>query len=210
MVHLPIDPDRGFDFFTVHVIHELVQKLIDDGFYGESDRDNLTQHFAMQVLVLIPKYDSARGKRTTYIRKTLQNEMVTLIRHHAARCRNTGVATRSLNAPIRTEEGDLSDGSQTVADDAHDARTGQKPRSQTEAADLRLDLAEALKRLPPKQRRVAELHMQSVQVKDIAEQLRVSKVTVGNRNKAILKVFQDLGLDRYLTKKKRSRRDGAT
>jgi len=135
------------------------------------------------------------GPPIAYMARVIRNKLTDLLRERSATKRARDFDTVSLDAAVSE-----SDDAPTFAD-LLDAATSREPGEahSVDRNDARIDIAKALLRLTPRQRRLCMLlGEEGLSIKEAAEQLRIPRGTLYEEIKRIRKVFADHGLGDYL------------
>ena len=137
---------------------------------------------------------SADGPPIAYMARVLRNKLTDLIREQGATKRGGDLDTVSLDAPVGDD-----DDAPTFADLIDVATSGATGEAAIgEDRDARIDIARAMKKLTPRQRRVcALLGEEGLSIKEAAVRLRIPRGTLYEEIKRIRKVFADHGLGDY-------------
>jgi RNA polymerase sigma-70 factor (ECF subfamily) len=130
-----------------------------------------------------------------YMAQVVRNKLTDLIREQAAYKRAGEQDALSLDAAL-----DGSEDGMTLADLLADSESAQRDEAGVvHRYHARIDIARALERLTPAQRRLCHmLGEEGLSVKEAAERLRIPRGTVYEEIKRIRKVFADQGLGEYL------------
>ena len=135
------------------------------------------------------------GPPIAYMARVIRNKLTDLLRERSAAKRARDFDTVSIDAAVSE-----SDDAPTFAD-LLDAATSREPGEahSVDRNDARIDIAKALLRLTPRQRRLCMLlGEEGLSIKEAAEQLRIPRGTLYEEIKRIRKVFADHGLGDYL------------
>lgn len=135
------------------------------------------------------------GPPVAYMARVLRNKLTDMLREQGASKRGAEFITISLDVAVND-----SDDAPTFADllDAAAIREPGEAHS-VDRNDARIDIAKALLRLTPRQRRLCMLlGEEGLSIKEAAEQLRIPRGTLYEEIKRIRKVFADHGLGDYL------------
>jgi len=131
------------DRFEQWLIATKARQLAGKAGFTQSDVADIEQDIRVDVLRRLPKFDSAKSNRHTFIAMLVSRCVATILERECAEKRNRGRHPRSLNAPIRDPEGREVDVYQTL--DVNARRPG---RSEQEVRDLRADVQAAVASLP--------------------------------------------------------------
>jgi RNA polymerase sigma factor (sigma-70 family) len=130
-----------------------------------------------------------------YMAQVVRNKLTDLIREQEADKRAGDQNALSLDSAI-----DGSDDGMTLADLLADNATSQADEAgSVDPHDARVDIARAVARLTPVQRRLCQmLGEEGLSIKEAAERLRIPRGTLYEEIKRIRRVFADQGLAAYL------------
>ena len=137
---------------------------------------------------------SADDPPIAYMARVLRNKLTDLIREQGATKRGGDLDTVSLDAAFEDD-----DNAPTLADLIDGATSGAAGETTAgDGRDARIDIARAMKKLTPRQRRLcALLGEEGLSIKEAAARLRIPRGTLYEEIKRIRKVFADHGLGDY-------------
>jgi RNA polymerase sigma-70 factor (ECF subfamily) len=163
---------------------------------NREDFDDLLQECLAHWLEVRQKVDpDPNDPPIAYMARVVRNKLIDLARERESAKRRGDLDSVSLDeavsdsedAPTFSEVVEAASGSQADDEDFLDPD------------DARIDLAKAMQKLTPHQRRLCDLLIQhGFNVKEVAEQLRIPRGTLYEEIKRIRKVFADQGLAEYL------------
>jgi RNA polymerase sigma-70 factor (ECF subfamily) len=135
------------------------------------------------------------GPPIGYMARVVRNKLIDLGRERESAKRRGDLDSVSLDEVVSD-----SDDAPTFSDVVEAASSSQLGEEDSlDPDDARIDLAKAMQKLTPHQRRLCELLIQhGFNVKEVAEQLRIPRGTLYEEIKRIRKVFADQGLGEYL------------
>jgi RNA polymerase sigma factor (sigma-70 family) len=148
-------PALDFDEETARLIRAKARKLARSPGFSWQDTEDLAQDLAVKALEARRGHDPALGPLGAFLAVVLSNHAVDLLRRRQAQRRRDRRPT-SLSATVAWCEGERRALAQMIGQRELDARIGKHTRPDEEQADERMDVAAALARLPPEQRRLAE------------------------------------------------------
>ncbi len=186
-----------FDEFTARFIRSKVHKLVGRAGFTESDRLDLLQEFAVDLLQRREKFNSEAANWEAFVVVVCENRYATIFEHRQAEIRSPDREDGSLNRPIKDAEGSRTEFGATISDSEQGRRTGQYRRTHEEASNLIHDVALLLEQLPPRLRPIAE-RLQQMSKEDVARELGVSSKTIYRRVAEIRQRFERAGLRAYL------------
>lgn len=187
-----------FDEFTARFIRSKVRKLIGRAGLTESDRQDLVQEFAEDVLRRRQKFDADTGTWEGFVVVVCQNRYATILERCRAKKRSHECEDGSLNRSIWDADGNRTDLGDTLPDTQQELRTGQRRRALHEAWELSQDLTDLLRSLPPLAREVCKLLIRGRSKAAVARELGISKGTMRQIVSHVLKRFENTDLRDYV------------
>jgi len=168
----------GIDEFAVKAIKRKARQLIGIAGLNRSDREDLEQELAIELLSGLRNYDPSKGPREAFIAKLLTDKTSKLLRHRLAERRFYGRESFSLNDTTVDEDGHCIQRSETISaeDRANDV---SRPESSDDVL-ARLDLEEAVSNLPAELRSLYNL-LQRSSLTEAAQQLGLPISTAWDR-----------------------------
>jgi RNA polymerase sigma-70 factor (ECF subfamily) len=193
-----LDPDRGIDRFTAKFIRQAAQRLVGKYGYTRTDRDDIEQELATELVVKFPRWDRAKGTRTTYAKVVLKRKIATMVRERRAAQGNAARCPTSLNVPVAGDDDGLGDLSRLIEEGSKGRHLSRSRRSDQSLSELRQDIKKVMSRMPVKLRNACRLLMHGLSITEAAQVLGISRVTATNRVRAILERFRANDLDTSL------------
>jgi RNA polymerase sigma-70 factor (ECF subfamily) len=137
---------RGeIDDATLKIIRIKAWRLAHSPGFVPDDQEDIEQDLILQLLQRLPKFDSRRGNRPSFINRVLNNAIANLVEHRRAAMRDPGNEAFSLNEPIEFEGGEGAERGETLNPERIDSSArGQRQ----DLHDLQIDLGRALYGLP--------------------------------------------------------------
>ena len=188
---------ENFDDFTSRFIRSKVQKLIGRAGFTESDRPDLIQKFAFDLIQRRKNFDPNTATWEAFVVVVCENCYATILEHRNAEMRSHQREAGSLNRPIKDADGNRTDFGSTTPDSQQARRTGQHRRSAEETWDLAQDVADVLDKMPPTMRKVCEIAMHESKAA-AARELGISQGALYEILGRILTRFENAGLRDYL------------
>lgn len=180
--------DRFEEWFIARKARQLAGKA---GF-TPSDVEDIEQDIRMSILQRLPRFDSAKSNRHTFIAMVVRRCAASILEGRRAEKRNGGRRPQSLNAPIRDAEGREVELHETLVGDAR--RPG---RSEEELRDLQADVLAAVAALPGHLRHWCEVFA-GQGIREASRELHIPRCRL-QRIKAEIRVhFEAAGLADYL------------
>jgi DNA-directed RNA polymerase specialized sigma24 family protein len=186
----------SIDPFSSRFIRAKVRQLIRQGCFTAEDREDLMHDFAADLLHRkLHYFDPKDGTWEAFVVVVCQNRVASILIHQRAEM-------RYQRASSLDESTDDADGievriGETLADDCHERRTGCRPRSWIDAADLAMDLAEFLATLTPKTRAMCD-ELMATSISEAARQIRITRVSAHARLNRIRLACERSDLREYL------------
>ncbi len=186
-----------FDKFTARFIRSKVRKLIGLAGFTESDRADLLQDFALDLLQRRKNFNPKTANWEAFVVVVCENRYATILEHRQAKVRSQEREARSLSQPIRDGEGNLTNLGATLPDSQSGKRTGRYRRSDQDASDLAHDVATVLEQMPPMMRKVCEIVMRDSKAA-AARELGISQGKLYEILGRVRARFEKAGLRDYL------------
>ena len=186
-----------FDEFTACFICSKVFKLVGRAGFTKSDRPDLLQEFALDLIQRRNHFDPNTATWEAFVVVVCENRFVTILEYRQAEMRSHRREAGSLNRPIKDADGNRADFGSTIPDSQQARRTGQHRRPNEEACDLAQDLADVLDQMPTTMRKVCEIVMRDSKAA-AARELGISQGSLYEILDRILTRFEKAGLRDYL------------
>ena len=174
---------------TSRLIRLKVTHLVRHRAFCGADRDDIEQELKSELISKWSQFDAARGCRSTFVSRILQNKVASLIRAKTAKKRNCGRKTCSLNRPVADESGGNTEFGETLKEltvnDPFESKT-----------DLRLDVNAVLNSLPDELRYVA-CRLKHKCKKAVRLELGLSRCQFSKLITQIRRRFEDANLEEY-------------
>jgi len=180
--------------FAARLIKRKAAQLVGRAGLTATDRKDVEQELSLDVLRRMPKFDPERGSFEAFVLRVVDNCVATILAARKAAIRDYRRCRQSLSKSIEDGEGGRVERAQTF--DAEQYMRRSASRSEEELRDLRLDLAEAEKALPPELRELSE-RLRRETPTEIARVTGVPRSTVYEAIARIRKRFRRHGLDQY-------------
>lgn len=185
------------DSFVSRTIHHKARQLVRSPGFTESDRPDVEQELAIELVLKYGHFDPARAGETTFVARVIENKAISLVRARQAQKRHFRHNGTSLNETISDSKGRPVERVRTVDGRSVKRHTGQAPRSDQELARLKLDIHRVLDTLPADLRTLAELLTEMSQYA-AARRLGKSRRQVAKDVARLRKRFEDADLQDYL------------
>ena len=174
------------------LIRRKARKLSRSRGFSRSDQPDIEQEFSLLLHKQSARFDPARAKAETFASRIIDNRARSLLRE--ARTQKCGFGlTQYLSDVVGHETGTPVLLEATVDDSAGRRHTGQRQRSQTELAQLKLDLSDANKTLAYPAKDLAAL-MSHVSQFAAAEVLGISRRQAAALVAKLRALYEERGL----------------
>ena len=184
------------DSFASQLIRQKARQLVRHPGFSKSDRPDIEQELAIELVQKFDQFDPERARETTFIARVVEHKAVSLVRARQAEKRHFRRNAKSLNETISDGEGGSVERAQTVDAAKAKRHTGQAPRSDEEVARLKLDIGEVFENLPADLRKLAEM-LTEMSEYAASRQLGKSRRQVANDVARLRERFEDAGLRDY-------------
>lgn len=197
---------NGIDECAVKLIRSKATQLVGKYGFTESDREDLEQEIALALLLALPKYDSERGQRSTFISRVVNHSISDMIEARKAAKRDYRLCICSLNENLLYEDGTVAERLEAIDRDGCLRRTGKSDQSEVALQDLRIDVNRLISKLPGDLRRLC-LQLQSANVSQVSNDTETSRSTIYRKLKKLRVIFEAVGLADYLNRQRDSFRE---
>jgi len=185
------------DCFASQLIRQKARQLVRHPGFTKSDRPDIEQELAIELIQKYDQFDPKRARETTFIARVIEHKAVSLVRARQAEKWHFRRNGKSLNETVSDGEGGTVERAQTVDAASAKRHTGQAPRSDEEVARLKLDIDEVLETLPADLRKLAEMLTEMTEYA-ASRRLGKSRRQVANDVARLRERFEDAGLRNYL------------
>jgi RNA polymerase sigma factor (sigma-70 family) len=185
------------DSFASQLIRQKARQLVRHPGFSKSDREDIEQELATELIQKYASLDLDRACETTFVARVIESKAVSLVRARQAEKRHFRRNGKSLNERVSDGEGGSVERAQTVDATTAKRHTGQASRSSEEQAGLKLDVDELLSSLPTDLRQLAEL-LQQMSEHAASRALGKSRRQVAKDVARLRERFEDAGLRDYL------------
>lgn len=185
------------DSFASQLIRQKARQLVRHPGFSKSDRPDIEQELAMELVRKYRCFDPERARETTFIARVIENKAVSLVRIRIAEKRDFRRSANSLNETVRDADGGSVERTQAFDASSATNHTGQFRRTDEDQSQLQLDIAEVFKLLPDDLRPLAELLME-VSEYAASRELGKSRRQVANDMSRLRELFEDADLRDYL------------
>jgi len=175
--------------FAIWLIRRKADRLVGRAGFSPSDREDLEQEIALDLLVRLNRFDPARATFRTFVVRVIDHKVADLLADRSAGKRDWRRNGDSLDDLVDDEDGGRGERWQTLpGTNGHEAQ---------DRVHLRLDLEAALRTLPPALREACEW-LRNQTYTEASRATGIPRSTLQDRMKKVRAVFEKVGLDAYL------------
>lgn len=194
----PCFDDTGFDLETDQIIRRFAHRLIQHHIFPASDLPDVEQSFRLKLWQSRHAFDPSKGPWLAFATKLIQNTRKSMLRDHFAGKRDP---RRVVSLDNITTVGDLEPAIPATWSATPCGPPENFPVSDTSdhlrTIDMRIDVAQAVKILPPLQQSLCGLLMTD-SVAATAEALQIPRSTCYGQLQQVRTVFENRDLQKYL------------
>jgi RNA polymerase sigma factor (sigma-70 family) len=169
------------DRFCWGIIRRKARQMVGHAGIKEQDHEDLVQELMLRLLRSLRLFDAAQADRKSFVTAVVERNAAKILRDRRAKKRDGG-RIESLDVLLETLDEEPPD----LAVDDHAA----------EQADLAIDMADLLARLPAELRDLAE-RLQRQTLSQAAREIGVARSTLQRRVARLRRHFEDAGLRNY-------------
>lgn len=156
--------------------------------------EDMEQELALDLYLRLRRYDPSRLPKHTFMSQILEHKAASIAEYAHAQMRDRRREERSLDEPVRTEEG----AGGAPFRELFDSEVGRDGLRHEDLCHLRADLAAVMERLPVRQRRLVELLLAEFSVRRAAQELGIHHSTAYEDLVRVRERFRRAGLHEYL------------
>jgi RNA polymerase sigma-70 factor (ECF subfamily) len=182
------------DAFTRRMVRRMAQELITEGFYAESDVEDVMQDLLLHLVERLPKFDPEKGRWSTFVRMVVQRYATTLRRRQSAECRGRRITHNSLSITIQGADGEPIEMANTVVEDDYRRAYGHDFVGDQARAALEGDVSAVLDSLAPDDRDLCR-RLMSDPPAQVARDLQITRSALATRIERLRQAFDAAGLD---------------
>ena len=194
---MPTNQPDGLDEFAIRLIKRKARHLIGTASFTRSDVEDIMSELTLDLLERLPQFDPNKAQRHTFIVRVVEHKIFNIVRHRTQEMRDQRREACSLNEQVHDGEGCTVERAATVSEEDHDRRWGIRDAAEGAEVDVRLDIAEAVARLPKDLGRVYEL-LKNQSIAEAARQLGIPRTTLIHHVQKLCDFFSKAGLEVYL------------
>jgi len=171
------DSNTFIDEYAIRIIRHKAKSLIGKKGLTKSDLEDIEHDLIVDLLQRLPKYDSDKATRNTFISRLVERKISNILRYRMAERRDCRREEGSLDFEIEMEEtGKVFIRTNLVDADEYEIRIGRRNRSRQEENELRLDVESIIAGLPPHLRHICE-RLKSMSKADAERELGMAHST---------------------------------
>lgn len=189
---------NDLDPYAKSIIQHKARQLIGKYGFNRDDLDDLQQDMALDLLVRLPKFDPSKASFRTFVSLIVNRKTASIVRSRRREKRSYRRHLVSLDEPVASRDGSVTQREQTISRDDFDRRMGKHGLSDEERVDLHIDLSLAVSELSPDLRNLAG-QLVTHSISEVARERGVPRSTLYSAGIGRLrKAFEDRGLRDYL------------
>jgi RNA polymerase sigma-70 factor (ECF subfamily) len=169
------------DRFCWGIIRRKARQMVGRAGIKEQDHEDLVQELMLRLLRSLRLFDAAQADRKSFVTAVVERNAAKILRDRRAKKRNGG-RVESLDVLLENLDEEPPD----LAVDDHAA----------EQADLAIDVADLLARLPAELRDLAE-RLKTQTLSQVARDMGIPRSTLQRRVARLRRHFEDAGLRNY-------------
>jgi len=212
----PISSSTPLPPYIMTLIEVTVHRTVGRYRLTESDRDDLEQQIAMEVIRRRSKFDSKKAQENTFLARLVKHARYDILDARKAACRDYRREEAVLSQWVQLSESPhpaynvwASRGELVTEQDVRSRRCGPSTDPE-ELRDLAIDLAEAASRLSPRHREIFEHYAILGSARDVADAIGLHHSSVCDALKQIKQHLATAGLEVYLSKRRANPTDSDT
>lgn len=196
----PISNSSPLPQYITTLIQVTVQKTVGSYRLTESDRDDLEQQIAMEVVRRRAKFDPGKAQEKTFLARLVKHARADIIAAREAGNRDYRREEGSLDQWVQDDAGGWELRGETITDDDAGRRVGRSDMSREEQHDMCSDLRDAAAALPDHLRDIYEHLKKLGSARAVARATGLHHSSVCDSLKQIRERFEKAGLDVYAPK----------
>ena len=178
----------GVDTYAVSFIAYRARKLTKLPFFNHTDFEDLQQDLMLAYLTAWPSFDAAKGDPRSFIKATVNNAAINIVKAAESEKRWTGHKERSLFSIISSADDSLT---------LEDVLASDEVWSNPFSADLGMDIDRAIALLKPKQAEICN-QLKEKTIAELAKETSISRGSINNALKNLREIAEKMGLEVYL------------
>jgi len=202
--------------YIMTLIEVTVHRTVGRYHLTESDRDDLEQQIAMEVIRRRSKFDSEKAQENTFLARLVKHARSDILDARKAACRDYRREKAVLSQWVQLAESThpfynewATRGELVTEQDVRSHRCGPSTAPE-ELRDLAIDLADAASRLSPRLREIFEHYAVLGSAREVAKATGLHHSSVYDALKQIKQHLEAAGLEVYLSKRRANPTDSDT
>lgn len=187
----------GIEDYAAWLIRHKAWQLVGCTGLSKADIEDIEQELILDLLERLPKYDSDKAGRKTFIARIVEHKIANIIEERSADKRDWRLCRDSLNDRFETGEGESTELFEVYDEEEYLRETGQLVRTADDRLSLSIDLSRAIASLPPELRELCN-QLQEKSMAEISRDIGIPRGTLYDRLKELRHLFEDRGLRDYL------------
>lgn len=171
--------------YAHNLIRNKARRLIGKAGFTETDREDIEQELALDLLVRLENYDPTRGKRTTFMARVVDNRIATMLADRHAACRDWRLCRDSLDE----SDCDAPEEGACRIDNLPDPATPTR-----EDLAMKMDLPKVVEALPEDLREIWNRLLITPKISRVARELGIPRSTLYYRIGRLRAALRDAGL----------------
>ena len=196
----PISSSTPLPQEITDLITSKAQRLVGHYRFTESDREEIEQQVALQVVRKRATVPEARARQMGFLITLVQHAVADIVAARKAGNRDYRREDASLDQWVQDAAGGWELRGETVTEDDAARHVGRPDASRGDRHDLAIDLVDAADRLSPRLREIFEQYAVLGSPREVAKAIGVHHSTVYEALKQIKDHFEKAGLTIYLSK----------
>lgn len=182
------------DKFTTQFVRRVARELIAEGFYPESDLEDVMQDLLTHLIERLPKFDPDKGRWSTFVRMVVRCYATSLKRHQMAECRGRDIPHHSLAITIQGPDGEKTELANTVVEDEYYRAYGHDFPSDEARFVLDSDVEAVVASLSPAEQDLCRRLMAKPPAQ-VAKDLGISRTKLAAEMQQLRERFRASGFD---------------
>ena len=188
------------DRFEEGYIKWKARQLAGKAGFSMNDVEDIEQDFRLCVLEKLPKYDSAKSSRHTFVALVVRRCFATMLERQLAAKRNVGRQLESLNDTVLDSDGCEVELHETISHDPRRPSVHDR-RSEDEQRDLIADVRHVVAFLPRHLRQWCGVFSE-MSFREASRKYHVPRSRLQQIRAEIRVAFEEAGLDAYLPQRR--------
>lgn len=187
----------GLSSQVINLIKHKAWSLIGTIGFTISDRDDLEQELALDLLKRLPKFDPDRAQLITFITRILDNKIASIIEARKSGAFDFRMHSFSLNELIEDCDGYIIERGDEIDEYDYFSRARGQSLTAIELAELRTDISRSILDISPDLLELCH-YLQMLNVTDISAATGIPRQRIYADISRLRVIFEDAGLRDYL------------